>query len=84
MTTTVSGTDPDDDGFDVNDDRYDSLILPPEVQQLIDQVSLNVTFLVILIMKMNFRLSIEKWRRHSLTDDLCFLLTFFFSLDSSK
>jgi hypothetical protein len=38
MATTTSGTYVDDDAFDDDDDRYDTLVLPPDVQQAIDQV----------------------------------------------
>jgi hypothetical protein len=38
MATTTVGTDGDDDTFDTDDDRYGTLILPPDVQQVIDQV----------------------------------------------
>lgn len=41
MTTTRGGADADDDAFDADDDRYDTLILPPDVQQVIDQVRLH-------------------------------------------
>lgn len=39
MATHVAGADADDDAFDADDDRYDTLVLPPDVQQVIDQVS---------------------------------------------
>jgi len=38
MATTTVGTYVDDDAFDADDDRYDTLVLPPDVQQAIDQV----------------------------------------------
>jgi len=38
MATTTVGTDVDDDAFDADDDRYDTIVLPPDVQQVIDQV----------------------------------------------
>jgi hypothetical protein len=38
MATTTGGTDVDDDAFDADDDRYDTLVLPLDVQQAIDQV----------------------------------------------
>lgn len=44
MATTTSGTYVDDDGFDVDDDRYDTLVLPPDIQQVIDQVRLICLF----------------------------------------
>ncbi|CAF5166986.1 unnamed protein product, partial [Rotaria magnacalcarata] len=33
----TSGADVDDDVFDADDDRYDTLVLPDDVQKLIDQ-----------------------------------------------
>ncbi|CAF0901919.1 unnamed protein product [Rotaria sordida] len=36
--TTTSGTDVDDDAFDADDDRYDTLVLPSDVQKVIDQI----------------------------------------------
>ena len=42
---TTSGPDIDDDAFDANDDRYDALVLPSDVQQIIDQVK---SFLFVL------------------------------------
>ncbi|UJR25480.1 hypothetical protein I4U23_006826 [Adineta vaga] len=38
MTTNTGGTDADDDVFDADDDRYDTLVLPPDIQQVIDQI----------------------------------------------
>jgi hypothetical protein len=38
MATTTVGTYVDDDAFDADDDRYDTIVLPPDVQQVIDQV----------------------------------------------
>mgnify|MGYP006892766473 CR=1 len=38
MTSTTAATDVDDDGFDIDDDRYDTFVLPSDVQQAIDQV----------------------------------------------
>jgi hypothetical protein len=38
MATAGGGTYGDDDAFDADDDRYDTLVLPPDVQQAIDQV----------------------------------------------
>ncbi|CAF2512728.1 unnamed protein product [Rotaria sp. Silwood2] len=38
--TTTNGVDVDDDSFDADDDRYDTLVLPSDVQKVIDQVRL--------------------------------------------
>ena len=42
MATSTVGAYADDDAFDADDDRYDTLVLPPDVQQAIDQVRLCV------------------------------------------
>ena len=42
MATSAAGAYADDDAFDADDDRYDTLVLPPDVQQAIDQVRLCV------------------------------------------
>jgi hypothetical protein len=51
MATNAVVTDVDDDGFYAGDDRYDTLILPPDVQQAIDQVRLflNVTIVILFV-----------------------------------
>ncbi|CAF2363192.1 unnamed protein product [Rotaria sp. Silwood2] len=36
--TTTNGVDVDDDSFDADDDRYDTLVLPSDVQKVIDQI----------------------------------------------
>ena len=40
MASAANGADVDDDGFDADDDRYDTFVLPPDVQRAIDQVRL--------------------------------------------
>jgi hypothetical protein len=51
MATNTAATDVDDDGFDADDDRYDTLVLPLDVQQTIDQVRLFYMLLCIYRMK---------------------------------
>lgn len=39
---TISAADVDDDVFDADDDRYDTLVLPADVQKLIDEVRIFI------------------------------------------
>jgi hypothetical protein len=68
MATTTGGTDVDDDAFDADDDRYDTLVLPPDVQQAIDQVRL-LYFVFFLYFRLNIiivcvYIDITKYRRN--------------------